>query len=51
MNKPRFLIDTHCWLWLNLQPQRLTPPVVEVLMKGDNEIVFSVVSAWEISIK
>jgi len=51
MNQPRFLIDTHCWLWLNLQPQRLTPPVIEVLMNSDNKIVFSVVSAWEISIK
>ncbi len=51
MNKPRFLIDTHCWLWLNLQPQLLTPLVADVLRNGENEIVFSVVSAWEISIK
>jgi PIN domain nuclease of toxin-antitoxin system len=51
MKDKSFLIDTHCWLWLNLQPKRLTPPVIDVLTNADNEIIFSVVSAWEIAIK
>jgi len=51
MKKQIFLMDTHCWLWFNLQPKRLTPQVTEVLTNGDNDIVFSVVSAWEIAIK
>jgi PIN domain nuclease of toxin-antitoxin system len=46
MKKQIFLMDTHCWLWFNLQPQRFTPQVTEVLTNGNNEIVFSVVSAW-----
>ena len=51
MLKQRFLFDTHSWLWANLQPERLTPKVIEIINNNDNELMFSVVSAWEISIK
>jgi PIN domain nuclease of toxin-antitoxin system len=51
MTMPRFLIDTHCWIWWNAQQDRLPPKVIEVITDKHNEIVFSVVSAWEISIK
>ncbi len=47
----RFLLDTHCWLWWNSDPDRLPPHALEVIANGENEILLSVVSAWEIAIK
>jgi len=51
MLNQRFIFDTHCWLWANLRPELLTPQVSQIINNKDNEIMFSVVSAWEISIK
>ncbi len=45
-----FLIDSHTWLWWNGEPERLTPKAYDVIANSD-QVVFSVVSAWEISIK
>jgi len=50
LNQDEFLIDSHCWLWWNLQPERLTPQAYDIIANS-NKVVFSVVSAWEISIK
>lgn len=47
----RYLIDTHVWLWANLQPERLSTTVSELIADFDNEVIFSVISAWEIGIK
>ncbi|MCP4040601.1 MAG: type II toxin-antitoxin system VapC family toxin [Gammaproteobacteria bacterium] len=47
----RYLIDTHYWLWWNAAPERLSETAREVIGNGDNEILFSVVSAWEVTIK
>lgn len=47
----RYLIDTHCWLWWNADPERLAGAAKEVIAEGGNEILFSVASAWEITIK
>ena len=47
----RYLLDTHCWLWWNAQPESLSPQAHEIIADGHNEILFSVVSAWEIIIK
>jgi len=47
----RYLIDTHCWLWWNGDPGRLSDNARRVIADGDNEILFSTASAWEISIK
>lgn len=47
----RYLIDTHCWLWWNADPQRLHPDAYEVIADGRNTILLSVASAWEIAIK
>lgn len=49
--KPRFLLDTHCWLWWNAEPARFTAKARRVIEDAQNEVLFSVVSAWEISIK
>lgn len=47
----RFLIDTHCWLWWNGEPERLGSEARHAIADGANEILFSVASAWEIAIK
>ncbi len=47
----RFLIDTHCWLWWFLSPERLSKHAIEFISNSKNDVVFSVVSTWEIAIK
>lgn len=51
MADQRYLIDTHCWLWWHIDPARLSQPAFDIIEDGSSEIFFSVVSAWEISIK
>ncbi len=50
MNR-RYLMDTHCWLWANLQPESLSSAVNDIITDTENEVIVSVISAWEISIK
>lgn len=47
----RILTDTHCWLWSFLAPDRLSDAAREALASGENEVIFSSASAWEIAIK
>jgi PIN domain nuclease of toxin-antitoxin system len=47
----RLLLDTHIWLWLNLQPERLPAACSAALAELDSKIVLSVASVWELSIK
>jgi PIN domain nuclease of toxin-antitoxin system len=47
----RFLIDTHCWLWLQASPERLSPDVVSSLESPANDLILSAASSWEIAIK
>jgi len=47
----RLHLDTHCWLWYLLTPERLNPQAQEVLRDPDNEIFFSFASTWEIVVK
>jgi PIN domain nuclease of toxin-antitoxin system len=46
----RILLDTHVFLWLHTEPERLGEhlPVVE---DRQNELLFSAASSWEIAIK
>lgn len=46
----RFLLDTHVFLWLQMEPDRLRSHA-ELLEDLDNELLVSTVVAWEISIK
>ncbi len=46
-----YLIDTHCWLWWNAAPERLSPEAREIVADPSNEIMLSAASAWEIAIK
>ncbi|MHB1327110.1 MAG: type II toxin-antitoxin system VapC family toxin [Gemmatimonadales bacterium] len=41
------LLDTHIWLWSQLEPERLVAPVREALDRPDCELWLSPVSVWE----
>lgn len=47
----RFLVDTHCWLWLQASPERFAPEVLARLEDPANELLLSAASSWEIAIK
>jgi PIN domain nuclease of toxin-antitoxin system len=47
----RFLVDTHCWLWLQASPERLAPEVLSLRESSSNDLGLSAASSWEISIK
>jgi PIN domain nuclease of toxin-antitoxin system len=42
------LLDTHIWIWNDLQPEKLSPQVVQELMGGHNVLWLSPVSIWEL---
>jgi PIN domain nuclease of toxin-antitoxin system len=46
-----FLIDTHCWLWWIANPERLSVRAFEIIESGENTILFSAASSWEIAVK
>ncbi len=47
----RFLLDTHCWLWLQTTPERLSPELLSLLADPANDLFLSAASSWEIAIK
>jgi PIN domain nuclease of toxin-antitoxin system len=47
----KLLLDTHCWVWLYNDPDRLPSPVRRRLRSPTSEIVVSIVSIWELAIK
>ncbi len=47
----RALLDTHTFLWWNLDDPQLSPTARAVIEDGHNEIFISAASAWEIAIK
>jgi PIN domain nuclease of toxin-antitoxin system len=47
----RILLDTHCWLWLQVSPARFSPPVLASLRDARNQLLLSAASSWEIAIK
>ncbi len=47
----KLLLDTHVVLWSATDPGRLVPATRELLEDGENEVLVSIVSAWEIAIK
>jgi PIN domain nuclease of toxin-antitoxin system len=47
----RILIDTHCWLWMVSDPERLSKEIRRRILDMGNERVLSAASAWEIAIK
>lgn len=47
----KLLLDTHTFLWLDMQPQALSAAALAACESPDNELYLSLVSAWEIQIK
>jgi PIN domain nuclease of toxin-antitoxin system len=47
----RALLDTHTFLWWNIDDPRLSQRARDFIADGRNEIYFSAASAWEIAIK
>ena len=44
----RFLLDTHIWLWMVLEPRRLSRRVARALEDLENELWLSPISVWEL---
>ena len=47
----KYLLDTHAFLWLNYESERLTQTVKELCSSGKHEFYLSMASAWEMQIK
>ena len=46
----KLLLDTHIWLWMALQPDRIAPRLRKVLADPRNELWLSSISVWELAI-
>jgi PIN domain nuclease of toxin-antitoxin system len=44
----RFLLDTHIWIWSQLEPWRVTSDVNLALESPENELWLSPISIWEL---
>ncbi|MDE7327832.1 MAG: type II toxin-antitoxin system VapC family toxin [Lachnospiraceae bacterium] len=47
----KVLLDTHILLWALADDERLPQKAREIILQGENEIYYSTVSVWEVSIK
>ena len=47
----KLLLDTHTFLWWNIEDPQLSVRAREIIANEQNEIFLSVASVWEISIK
>ena len=47
----RILLDTHCWLWMQVDPDRFSNASRRIIEDPDNELLLSAASSWEIAIK
>jgi PIN domain nuclease of toxin-antitoxin system len=47
----KVLVDTHTFIWALLHDHRLTSKAKQILTSNEHELVFSLVSLWEIAIK
>jgi PIN domain nuclease of toxin-antitoxin system len=47
----KYLLDTHAFLWFVTDDRRISPKARKIIKDKSNEIYFSAVSAWEMSIK
>jgi PIN domain nuclease of toxin-antitoxin system len=47
----RILLDTHCWLWMQVDPDRFSAASRRLIEDPGNELLLSAASSWEIAIK
>lgn len=45
------LLDTHCWLWWLVEPEKLSQTAIATIQNNQNKLYLSVASIWEIGIK
>lgn len=47
----KLLLDTHVYLWLLLEPEKLSRQAADSIRNEANELFLSVASLWEVAIK
>lgn len=47
----RVLLDTHCFLWMQAAPSKLSAAALAIVENADNELLLSAASSWEIAVK
>lgn len=47
----KFLLDTHTFIWWDIQPTHLSPRALALCQDPNNQLILSVVSVWEMEIK
>jgi PIN domain nuclease of toxin-antitoxin system len=47
----RILLDTHVFLWLQTEPERLDAHALRAMSDARNDLLLSAASSWEIAIK
>jgi PIN domain nuclease of toxin-antitoxin system len=47
----KILLDTHVWLWMQAEPEKLGALARTLVEDEEHELLFSAASVWEIAIK
>lgn len=47
----KLLLDTHVFLWLRNEPEKISKTVLDAYQKNENSVFLSLVSIWEMQIK
>jgi len=47
----KVLLDTHVFIWLDTQPEKLSRTAMEICLDTDNQLYLSLASMWEMQIK
>jgi PIN domain nuclease of toxin-antitoxin system len=47
----KVLLDTHCFLWMQASPEKLSESARSIVEDLGNELVLSAASSWEIAVK
>jgi PIN domain nuclease of toxin-antitoxin system len=47
----KVLLDTHTFIWLDTQPEKLSKTAMEICQDTDNQLYLSMASLWEMQIK
>jgi PIN domain nuclease of toxin-antitoxin system len=47
----KYLLDTHTWIWWNMNPKKLSKKVKKLIhdTEGYDELLLSAISPWEFS--
>lgn len=50
-SRPRYLLDTNIWIWLNGMPEKIGADVLRVIERPQCNLFLSAVSGWEVAVK